>query len=109
MTTDAPSFTFDSTRVEELRLYTEHLELLRAEDAKRTAMLAEMIDNIVNPKPVPAEDRREDKRDWFAGQVAGALLTASISEGIRDGYTLGGDVAENAYKMADALIKERDK
>jgi hypothetical protein len=50
-------------------------------------------------------------RDWFAGQALDAAIDAYI---VGNGPTLGTDhlsrnVAAHAYRIADALIAERDK
>lgn len=46
-------------------------------------------------------------RDWFAGQ---ALMGIEASQGIAGEFVATAEgVAERAYRMADAMLKERDK
>lgn len=96
--TDTPSFTFDEMRAEELRLYTEHLEQIRAE-----------------AKAARLEERRKDKRDWFAGQALAGLMSdgetqAIISKLSREENANSTEyVAKVAYELADAMLKERQK
>lgn len=42
-------------------------------------------------------------RDYFAAAAVGGLLTSGT------GRTNAGDVARNAYQLADAMLAERDK
>jgi hypothetical protein len=45
-------------------------------------------------------------RDWFAGMILSGILAGREQEyGIEDHE----DIAEYAYKMADAMLKERNK
>lgn len=54
-----------------------------------------------------------DLRDWFASGIASALCTATDNSGMwtgliddDSGYAM---VAQRAYRMADALLAERQK
>lgn len=45
-------------------------------------------------------------RDWFAGQALTADLTAGLVNGTDNTMT---DYAEDAYRMADAMLKAREQ
>ncbi len=114
--TDTPSFS-----AEELRLYAEHLELLRAEDAKRTALIAELLvtaQAAQQPRPETDEqrtERREDKRDWFAGLARQGMTASPELMEFVTSRAEGGEgvpferLARQAYRQADAMLKERQK
>ena len=46
-------------------------------------------------------------RDWFAGQVAAGFATATVAPGTR--VPTATDAAQFAYRVADALLAEREK
>lgn len=51
-------------------------------------------------------------RDWFAGQIAAALCSATDSAGLWQApldRTNANIVAERAYVVADALLAERER
>ena len=45
-------------------------------------------------------------RDWFAGNAMKGIV---ISERIDGGNLLGSKIAKTAYRLADAMIAEREK
>lgn len=63
--------------------------------------------------PVPDQGGAEwgmSLRDWFAGKAMTTMFYPAIMESIRTDKDLDcGQVAAFAYKMADALLKERGK
>jgi hypothetical protein len=48
-------------------------------------------------------------RDWFAGQALMSLPHLCAHDTLMDGETFEEHVAANAYKLADAMLSERNK
>lgn len=46
-------------------------------------------------------------RDWFAGQVVSGLITRRAAEAYQSMETNAPEVAEVAYRIADAMIAHR--
>ncbi len=67
-----------------------------------------MKDNRYQAFPSP-EYMGMTLRDYFAGQALAGLSSAHTQEGEWTGTINMGNTAEEAYKLADAMIAERAK
>ena len=75
-------------------------------------------ENVVGGPAFPIEDRTLYRgmtlRDWFAGHFAGSLVTVMMDPATKiEGYTPGEEgspyIAQAAYRLADAMLAEREK
>lgn len=48
-------------------------------------------------------------RDWFAGQVLTGVIQKCANDTVPDGETLVSMFARNAYRLADAMLAERER
>jgi hypothetical protein len=69
-----------------------------------------MEDKLKNPDAFPCDNKSEgysgmSLRDYFAAKAMQSVMTG---EGYRM-YSLPEDMAQISYKMADAMLKQREK
>lgn len=64
-----------------------------------------------NAFPHPSGPQGMTLRDWFAGQALGSVITAtSAGQNTLDGTgTVYDMLAQEAYRLADAMLAERTK
>lgn len=48
-------------------------------------------------------------RDWFAGQIASHTISGAAAAGSSVPASLMPEIAQAAYKMADAMLAERER
>jgi len=61
--------------------------------------------------PTPSGDAQfgMSLRDWFAGMAIGGRISLLEQIGKNPGISIWEEAAMNAYKFADAMLKERSK
>ena len=104
----------------ELELYAKHLEAIRAEEAKRTAVVLDILDRVSQSlTPAPSEQSQTKSRlDWLAACALGnpALCTGTAPDydlrrwfGGRGGVTRMEIAAAQAYDFAAAMTAAGNK
>ena len=67
------------------------------------------VDGLGFPQYKYSESYGMSLRDWFAGMAMQGLLASLANPRLNERAVVDSLIAETAYEIADAMLKERDK